>query len=388
MTLNEHRDWKRKHSDFPLTVHPSGQWSKRIYGKVYYFGRLDDRDAALQLWLKERDYLLAGIQPPTHNSGITVDKLLEKHLSDVDARISAGKLAGRTRRDYLVLPALFRDAGLSGMPVESLSPIHFAMVATKLEESGRSLRTQKNIIMSTRAVFNWGGPRGMGFFDEINFGPRFKAPKLKAIEAEQEEAGVVRFLDRESILATLAAAKPGMKVAILLGINCAFYPGDTIAVPHSRIHVNNPAGGFSYHDFRRVKTKQQRKAVLWPETVRAIKDYWINHRKHPATCEQQLLLTQHGKPYTHDSGSRSLVTAFGRLLEQIGQRTAGVGLGSLRHTYATVVDSVPDQAMIDLTMGHTNKSVQKRTYRQLNLDEISRLKVLADKVRGWLYNQE
>jgi hypothetical protein len=50
-----------------------------------------------------------------------------------------------------------------------------------------------------------------------------------------------------------------------------------------------------------------------------------------------------------------------------------------------VVDLVPDQAMIDLTMGHTNKSLQKRVYSQLNLRELERLAKVADVVREWLY---
>jgi len=384
MTLTEHRDWKKRHPDFPLTVHASGQWSKRVKGKVYYFGRLDDRDAALRQWLEEKDFLLAGVAPPKHGAGITVAELFEKHLEDVNSRIAAGRLALKTRKDYLVPPSLFRAAGLEGMPVRMLTPTHFAMVADELEKSDRTLRTQKNIIMAARAVFNWGGPEGMQLFDDrIRFGPRFKPPKSDAIEAEQEAAGIVRFLDREVILEALDTAKPRLKIAILLGINCAFYPGDTIAVARDHFHLD---GEIPYHDFRRVKTRRQRKAVLWPETVAAIREYWEKYRRPKDKSERRLLLSERGEPHAYSGQGRSLLESFGRLLDRIGNRMKGVGLGSLRHTYATVVDSVPDQAMIDLTMGHTNKSIQKRTYRQLNLDELGRLKVLADRVWGWLYS--
>jgi hypothetical protein len=49
------------------------------------------------------------------------------------------------------------------------------------------------------------------------------------------------------------------------------------------------------------------------------------------------------------------------------------------------VDLVPDQAIIDLTMGHTSKSLQKRIYSQLNLKELERLAKVASVVREWLF---
>jgi hypothetical protein len=53
-SIERHRVWKRKHPDFPLTVSPNGQWSKKVRGRTVYFGRLADRDAALELWLAEK----------------------------------------------------------------------------------------------------------------------------------------------------------------------------------------------------------------------------------------------------------------------------------------------------------------------------------------------
>lgn len=39
---------KKPHPEFPLTAHPNGQWSKKIRGKVYYFGSRADPAAALE----------------------------------------------------------------------------------------------------------------------------------------------------------------------------------------------------------------------------------------------------------------------------------------------------------------------------------------------------
>jgi integrase len=143
-------------------------------------------------------------------------------------------------------------------------------------------------------------------------------------------------------------------------------------------------GEIPYHDFRRVKNKRRRMAVLWPETVDAIQDYRSNHRDPIDPSERCLVLSKTRRRYgVH--GTVALLKSFNIILESMGERPRGASLGSLRHTYGTVVDLVPDQAMIDLTMGHTNKSLQKRVYSQLNLRELERLAKVADVVREWLY---
>ena len=38
----------KPHRDYPLTVDGNGQWSKKIRGKVHYFGPWSDPDAALK----------------------------------------------------------------------------------------------------------------------------------------------------------------------------------------------------------------------------------------------------------------------------------------------------------------------------------------------------
>jgi len=53
-------DFQRKtRSDkFPLTLHPTGQYCKKINGKLYYFG--SNKKQALDRYLEEAAYLHSG----------------------------------------------------------------------------------------------------------------------------------------------------------------------------------------------------------------------------------------------------------------------------------------------------------------------------------------
>ncbi len=386
-TVGQYRKWKLKHPDFPLTVSPNGQWSKKVRGRTLYFGLLSDPDAALQLWVAEKDHLFAGLTPPTYDEGFSVSDLCDKHAEDLEDRIVTGELSPGTRKNYTAAKRFLSGADFFNMPVRLLTPEYFTALQRRLKTSNRSLNTQKWLLVSIKAIFNWS--KKAGLLDKaVDYGSRFVAPGLTVIEAEQEENGVIRFFEREVILDILKIADAKMKVAILLGINCAFYPSDTVSITYSHIHLD---GLILYHDFRRVKTRRRRMAALWPETVAAIEEYKDCHR--PQSRCDNVLLARKGKPYTSKGGQDHLVKSFNDIAEKVGPRTPGVSLGSLRHTYGTVMDLVSDTPMVDLTMGHTSgtvqgqakKSLQRRIYSQFNMNELKRLKAVADVVHDWLY---
>ena len=63
---------------FPLTANGSGQWSKKIKGKVFCFGRWEDPKAALEKYLAEEEYLDAGKKPPVVRDGLRVEDLARR----------------------------------------------------------------------------------------------------------------------------------------------------------------------------------------------------------------------------------------------------------------------------------------------------------------------
>ena len=59
---------KTRSDKFPLTLHPTGQYCKKIKGKLYYFGA--DKQQALQRYLEQATYLHSGkmTKPASDNS--------------------------------------------------------------------------------------------------------------------------------------------------------------------------------------------------------------------------------------------------------------------------------------------------------------------------------
>jgi len=53
---------KTRSDKFPLTLHPTGQYCKKIKGKLYYFG--SDKKLALQRYLEQAAYLHSGKAVP------------------------------------------------------------------------------------------------------------------------------------------------------------------------------------------------------------------------------------------------------------------------------------------------------------------------------------
>lgn len=376
------RAWKAEHPEWPLTVAANGLWAKKIRGKTYYFGRLEDSDKALTRFKHDAPYLEAGLEPPRPGDQFTVEKLLARFRADVEARLARAEICATNARDLKHAARFVEEHMPITLDVTLLEPEHFAELRTAIAATGRNLRSQKNLIGQIRGMFLWGAKtdRGMGWYPPVRFGPRFRPPSADALRKERE-AGQERFVDPETLRALIAAAKPAMKCMLLLGINCGFYAIDSIRLTFSRLHLESDP---PYHDFPRTKNGRPRKAVLWAETAAALKDYIAHHRG--ADPSDYVILNQYGRPYTGDAPGRGIRTAFERLVEDAGVAVSpGTSIGSLRHTYGTVVDLSSDQQMIDLSMGHSPKTLQKAIYSQRHLSEMDRLAELAGVVRTWLW---
>ena len=85
---------------FPLTVHPNGQWCKKIRGKVHFFGVWADPRGALEEYTRQASDLHAGRAPdPGREGEPTVKDAGNSYLATQEAKV---------KRD-LITPAWFHE---------------------------------------------------------------------------------------------------------------------------------------------------------------------------------------------------------------------------------------------------------------------------------------
>jgi integrase len=321
---------------------------------------------------------------------LTVEKLIILKHESMRRLVNAGKMTGGAKAKYAAASKVLNETKLLDRYVEDLQPEDFSVLFAYINSMKLALSTKAALIIRIKAIFNWGFM--MGYYPAVSYGPDFKGASPLEIEAEREAKGRIRFIDREVILKALDKCEVDkqheLKIAILLGINCGFYAIDSAGMRLVDVEWDAKTDS-GFVKMRRSKTCRPRRCALWPETLKAIGIYCNESRQNRIIGEHHgaadtILTRRDGRPF---ASGRVLAKKFKELLKVItGSNNDGVGLGSLRHTYATIIDRFPDQSIIDLTMGHAPSSLQKRAYRQINLEEDSRLRELSEVVRAWLYH--
>ncbi len=90
--MTQHNSRRRTHPNrSPLTLHPTGQYCKKIRGKLYYFG--SDKSGALQRYLEQASFLHLG-RASGHAVGqddITLKTLCNLYLEHQGDAVQAAK---------------------------------------------------------------------------------------------------------------------------------------------------------------------------------------------------------------------------------------------------------------------------------------------------------
>jgi hypothetical protein len=84
-----------------LTPHKSGQFCKKIRGKIHYFGKIDDPDAALRRYYEHANGLHAGTISQVDRTGeVTVAELANQFLAAKDRKRANGDIEAATFVEY------------------------------------------------------------------------------------------------------------------------------------------------------------------------------------------------------------------------------------------------------------------------------------------------
>ena len=151
-----------KPKGFPLTPNGNGQWSKKINGKVYYFGTWDDPDGALKRYLEVAQNLAEGRPARSENpDGLTVRELANEFLTFKQHKVDTGELAPRTFSEYRdTCERLIRVLGRD-LPVERIQAGELLKLREDIAKSGASIKTLANEIGRARVVLNFAWKEGL-----------------------------------------------------------------------------------------------------------------------------------------------------------------------------------------------------------------------------------
>jgi integrase len=378
---------KKPYPDFPLFKHQTGQWAKKVRGRLHYFGT--DADAALAKWLDERDDLMAGRTPRRHKGEATIRDLVNRFLTAKRTLVDAGELSHKTWNTYYSTCEGLIDQWGKTRPAESLTSEDFEKLrADRAKRFGPV--SLANHIQHVRTLFKFAWEEGI-IEKPVRFGSVFKKPSRKAMRRARHEAGS-KLLEAAEVRKLLAAATVPMRAMILLGVNCGFGQTDLANLPIKALDLK---GGWA--DYPRAKTAVPRRCPLWPETVKALRAA-IRERPKPSDPADAglVFVTARGgnrwvrvapKAGEHGRERPSVVTdsvavEFGRLLDATGLHRRGVGFYALRHTFRTVADRSKDQPAIDHIMGHARDDMAS-AYRERIDDD--RLDAVVKVVHDWLW---
>jgi integrase len=358
--------------DFPLYRHKSGQWAKKISGKVHYFGT--NPEAAL---VKYNAWRTGTPAQPTE--GMTVKELVNHFLYSKEEAVKSGEIKQRTWDDYDTVCGRMIDAFGKDTSVTSLTPADFERFRRRLAKS-RGPVALGNDINRVKIVLKYGYDQG--YLDRpMRYGQGFNKPSRKTLRqerAKREQNNGLLMFSPAGLHAMLEKATKPMKAMILLGINCGFGNTDVALLPFSAVKdgwVNYP----------RPKTGIARRIPLWPETVQAIQDAIANRPKGKKDLADRIFVTSKGGTWERNGDDNPVSKEMAKLLTTVKIKRPGLNFYSLRRTFETVGGESKDQVAVDTIMGHAPDSDDMASrYRQTVSDE--RLQAVVDHIHGWLFN--
>jgi integrase len=348
---------KTRSDKFPLTLHKTGQYCKKIKGKLYYFG--SERTVALERYLKQATYLHSGKLPRSKctDADMSIKALCNYYLDHQESRAEVGEIKLRHLHDQILLLRHFARFTGPNRLVSQISTIDLQNYRRRLIKAGKSANTINNRLAAVKAMFNWALDN-----EVVDTTPRLKA--VKKISPSKTERPT---LTVSQIRALLQNATPQMEAMLWLGLNCGFGCTDCAELKWKNLHLTN--GRVS---FPRGKTGITRDLPLWPETVNALQKISMSG--------EFVFYTRRGKPWVRAVRSigkdgkekilikNSVSKEFSKLMEKTNiDLGKGAGFYTLRRTAATLAAGSGDPFAVQKLLGHADVKMAS-TYVQ-NISE-------------------
>jgi len=335
---------KTRSDKFPLTLHPTGQYCKKIKGKLYYFGT--DKKIALQRYLEQASHLHAGRQHKTTSSkdDITIGNLCNLYLEHQNSKVQFEQLTADHHRDQLKsLRMLVLFLGQHRL-LSEISTLDLQNFKKKLLKSYSSAHRVNLNIGIMKAMFHWA--RKNEVVENI---PNIDAiSKVKVVQKDRPT------FSAKQIEKLLNAADAQMKAMVLLGLNCGFGCTDCAQLTWRDIDLESTRVRLP-----RNKTGIARNLPLWPETVHALTALprrgdliFYTRRGNPCVRTTSSVGKDGIVKYTSDN---YIAKKFSKLKKAADIKTEkGVGFYTLRRTAATLAARSGDPFAVQKLLGHAD----------------------------------
>ena len=343
------RKRKTRSDKFPLTLHPTGQYCKKIKGKMHYFGT--DRKQALERYRGQATYL-HGYQGSAArpNSGVTLKELCDLYLHYQHSRVLADELTPKHYSDQAAsLHKLVIFLG-GARRIESISTLDLQNYKRRLRGVYGSAHRLNLHIGVMKAMFHWARKN-----DVIENMPNIDAvSKGKIVHQERP------IFDARQIRRILAVANAKMRAMIWLGLNCGFGCTDCATLEWKNLDLDHGRVVLPRH-----KTGVPSNLPLWPETVQALRQVprsgslvFYTREGHPWIRTYRRTRSDGTSRYTAVNAISSM---FARLLNRTKIHTPpGSGFYTLRRTAATLAARSGDPFAVQRLLGHANLDMATR----------------------------
>ncbi len=335
---------------FPLTLHPTGQYCKKIKGKLRYFGT--DKKRALENYLTQATFLhgTQSLMQKASNDKMTLRQLVDLYLQYQHARVLADNLTPRHYDEQIYgLNRLTAFLG-QGCRIESISTLDMQNYKRKLQTHYASVDRVNLNISIMKAMFHWA--RRNDVLQNI--------PNIDAISKSKVVHKEMYTFNSQQINKLLSAADVKMKAMIWLGLNCGFGCTDCGKLQWSDLDFKDGRVKLA-----RNKTGVERNFPLWPETMQALKELPRSGPFVFYTSRGHLWIRAMVK--TNDDGERKytfvnrITPTFSRLMKKVNiHAPKGTGFYSLRRTAATVAARSGDPFAVQRLLGHVDLTMATR----------------------------
>jgi integrase len=367
---------KKPRPDFPLFPHASGQWAKKIRGKLHYFGTWADPQAAHNKYVNERDDLYAG-RTPSNGNGLTVRQLVNRFLTSKKRLVDSGEIKASTFQDYYDNCERVLKVFGPNTHVENLRPADFENLRADFAKTHGAV-TLCGDITCTRVLFKYCDDT---FDIRVKYGQGFRKPTRAVLRRLRQQRGPKLFRAPE-IRTLIKNSGVQLRAMIYLGVNCGFGNHDCAMLPVSAIDFPN-----GWITFPCPKTGIARRCPLWPETIKAINAAFGKRTIPVASLDDRVFVTKYGNTWEPKTVKDNPISKeFAKILksDDVKLHRKGRGFYTLRNVFQTIGGQTRDKDAVRAIMGHAEAANDmSAVYTEEPIDD-KRLLEVTNHVRKWL----